>query len=71
MNITTQGYDLFIVAPEDLIISKLEWARESHSEVQLADVRNLLAGVEGLDQDYLRHWVNCLDLGSLYREVGG
>ncbi len=69
--VPVEGYDLFIVAPEDLIISKLEWARESHSEVQLADVRNLLAGVEGLNQDYLRRWVNCLDLGSLYREVGG
>lgn len=69
--VSVEGCDLFIVAPEDLIISKLEWARESHSEVQLADVRNLLARVEGLDQDYLRHWVNCLDLESLYREVSG
>ena len=35
-----------LVAPEDLIISKLDWARESRSEVQLTDVRNLLASVE-------------------------
>ncbi len=33
---------LFVVAPEDLIISKLEWARDTRSEVQLGDVRNLL-----------------------------
>ena len=27
--------ELFVVAPEDLILSKLEWAKDSHSEVQL------------------------------------
>ena len=60
-----------MVAPEDLIISKLEWARESHSEVQLADVRHLQTAVEGLDRDYLGRWIHCLHLESLYREVCG
>jgi hypothetical protein len=44
--VTIDDLDLFMVAPEDLIISKLDWARQSRSEVQLADVRNLLASVE-------------------------
>lgn len=69
--VAVEGHDLFMVAPEDLIISKLDWARETRSEVQLADVRNLLACVEGLDRDYLAHWTNRLGLDSLYREVSG
>jgi hypothetical protein len=44
---------IFVVAPEDLIISKLDWARDTRSEVQLADVRNLLAAVPDLDREYL------------------
>lgn len=44
---------LYVVAPEDLILSKLVWAKESRSEVQLTDVRNLLQSVKGLDRRYL------------------
>jgi hypothetical protein len=61
---------LFVVAPEDLILSKLEWARDSHSEVQLADVRNLLACAQ-LDREYLGRWAARLGLDALYREVSG
>ena len=59
---------VFLVAPEDLIISKLDWARDTRSEMQLADVRNLLAGPV-LDRDYLRTWLSRLGLDALYREV--
>jgi hypothetical protein len=67
---TVEGLHLFVVAPEDLIISKLEWARDTRSEVQLGDVRNLLASAE-LDRDYLGRWVTRLGLDALYREVSG
>jgi hypothetical protein len=69
--ISVEGHEMFIVAPEDLILSKLEWAKNTRSEVQLADVRNLLTGVEGLDRNYLIRWANRLGLESLYREIGG
>ncbi len=62
---------IFIVAPEDLIISKLDWARDTRSEVQLADVRNLLSTAPDLDREYLARWVTALGLDALYREVGG
>jgi hypothetical protein len=54
-----------------LIISKLEWARDSRSPVQLADVQNLLAAVPDLDAAYLARWVARLGLDVLYREVSG
>src|SRR5438093_9439022 len=56
---------IFVVAPEDLIISKLDWARDTRSQVQLADVRNLLAAGPDLDREYLTRWVNRLGLDSL------
>lgn len=68
---SADGQEFFVAAPEDLIISKLEWARDSHSEVQIADVRNLLASVADLDRNYLDHWVDRLGLGTLYRELTG
>ena len=36
------NFDIFIVTIEDLILSKLVWAKDSHSEIQLTDVKNLL-----------------------------
>ena len=67
--IRVENTDLFIVAPEDLIISKLDWARHTRSAVHLADVRNLLASVSDLDTSYLESWIGRLGLQSLYREV--
>jgi hypothetical protein len=69
--ISVDGHEMCIVTPEDLILSKLEWAKNTQSEVQLSDVRNLLTGVEGLDRNYLTRWASRLGLESLYREVGG
>lgn len=67
--ITVDRQPLYLVAPEDLILSKLEWAKESRSEVQLADVRNLLNSVRGLDRRYLGRWAKTLGIELLYREV--
>lgn len=67
--VVVDGQDLFVVAPEDLILSKLDWAKESRSEVQLNDVRNLLTDVKGLNRSYLTRWAKFLGIDSLYREV--
>jgi hypothetical protein len=67
--VSWDGHPFLIVAPEDLVISKLEWARDSRSELQLGDVRNLLRSVPDLDRPYLDRWTTRLGLGPLYREV--
>ena len=41
--ISIREFTTYIVSKEDLIISKLFWTKDSRSEIQLADVRNLLA----------------------------
>jgi len=60
---------IYIVAPEDLILSKLAWAEDTRSEVQLTDVRNLLRSVKRLNRRYLTRWAKQLGVESLYREV--
>ena len=55
-----------IVSKEDLIISKLFWAKDSHSEIQLGDVKNLIA--TGYDAAYLQRWTRELGLDSLLEE---
>ena len=63
---TVDGIDLWIISKEDLIISKLQWARASHSESQLRDVKNLLA--TGFDADYVQKWTNELQITELLNE---
>jgi len=57
---------IWIVSKEDLIISKLFWARDSHSEFQLRDVKNLLKS--RYDAAYLKTWIEKLGLDELLRE---
>lgn len=56
-------FTTYIVSKEDLIISKLWWARDSHSELQLGDVKNLLA--TGFETAYLERWTRALGLNNL------
>ncbi len=56
----------FIVSKEDLILAKLSWARATHSEVQLGDVRNLIA--TGYDRVYIEYWAPRLGLADLFEE---
>lgn len=59
-------FSTWIVSKEDLIISKLEWARDSESEQQIRDVKNLAAS--GYDVAYLTRWTNELGLDTLWQK---
>lgn len=65
--VTLAGVPTWIVSREDLILSKLEWSRDSRSELQLRDVQALLAGP--VDGTYLRHWARQLGLESALVEL--
>jgi hypothetical protein len=64
--IAIQNFSVWITSKEDLIISKLAWANDSHSEVQLNDVKNL--ALTGCDSDYIERWTQKLGLLSLWRD---
>jgi hypothetical protein len=59
--------ETWVVSCEDLILSKLAWARDSESELQRRDVRQLLAG--SVDTDYLRRWAPVLGVESLLEDM--
>ena len=45
---TLGDIEYWVIRKEDLILSKLEWAKDSHSELQFRDIRNLIeSGVDG------------------------
>jgi hypothetical protein len=57
----------WIVSCEDLILSKLEWARESGSELQRRDVKSLLH--LSMDRAYLQDWASQLGLAETLAEI--
>ena len=51
---------IWFVSPEDLILSKLMWANDSGSELQMRDVSQLILSAKDLDKDYLSAWAETL-----------
>jgi hypothetical protein len=64
--ITIGEFKTWIVSKEDLILSKLDWAKDSHSELQLRDVKNLAS--TGYKAAYLEKWTDLLGLTTLWNE---
>ncbi|MCP4696191.1 MAG: hypothetical protein GY862_04995 [Gammaproteobacteria bacterium] len=63
------SFFVWIVSAEDLLLSKLYWLKDSRSEMQFKDIRNLIDAVPVLDWAYLRHWAEELGILSLLEEV--
>jgi len=61
--------NIFVVSIEDLILSKLIWRKQSRSELQLADVRQLIAMNAVLDWDYLNRWGKVLGVDAGLHEA--
>lgn len=57
------GIDVFVVSPEDLLISKLIWIQELQSSIQKEDI-NKLAQISTLDWVYIDDWVKKLELNT-------
>lgn len=62
-------YEAWMISLEDLVIAKLLWAKDSLSELQLRDVKNLLLTAGNLDRAYLEQWVSRLSLKDVYERV--
>jgi hypothetical protein len=65
-----QGVDFFVATAEDIVISKLEWAKLGESARQIEDVVGILK-VRGknLDLPYIEKWVHELGLESQWNEA--
>lgn len=64
--VSISGFSTYIVSKEDLILSKLVWAKDSRSTVQLDDVRNLVS--TGYEADYVKGWAEKLSITELLEE---
>lgn len=62
-----QGVKTWIVSREDLILSKLVWAKDSGSELQRRDVKTLLD--DSMDRAYLTQWATRLGVAEALAEV--
>jgi len=61
------GIKTWIVRREDLILSKLVWAKETNSELQRRDVKTLFN--ETVDREYLGHWAQRLAVAETLASI--
>jgi hypothetical protein len=58
--------DLWIISKEDLMLSKLNWAKNTRSEMQRRDVANIMRN--GYDENYVEYWAAKLGVIDLLAE---
>lgn len=64
---TVAGFEFWTLTREDLILAKLNWAKDSHSEMQIRDIANLTRSE--YDSDYVSGWIDRLALREIWSEV--
>lgn len=63
-----EGKEIYLAAPEDVILKKLDFFREGGSEKHIRDIRGILAQTE-IDEDYLKTWVSRLGLSDAWQRI--
>ncbi len=64
------GLSLYIATLEDIVISKLEWAKIGQSQRQIADAAAMLrARWSALDKNHVEHWVEKLGLREQWAQA--
>ncbi len=59
------GVTVSVVSPEDLLLSKLVWAKAGQSELQMDDARRLADAAADLDWPYIMKWAAVLGVLDL------
>ncbi len=67
--IIIEDHPMCLISLEDIVLSKLLWSKESLSEMQLNDVRNLIKTNPRLDKIYLEDWIKKLGLEENFKLV--
>jgi hypothetical protein len=65
------GDKIFVISPEDLIISKLLWSRSAgSSERQLKDCEGIYSlNAKNLDLNYIKKWCKILKIDDEFKKV--
>ena len=70
MRLQIEGTTVYVAAPEDVLIAKLQWAKLSDSKRQIQDAVGILATQrDRLDLPYIEHWVNELLLNDQWHAI--
>lgn len=64
--ITFTDFDIWTISRDDLILSKLNWAKISRSEMQMRDVAGIIRN--GYDKEYVEKWAEKLGVIDLLEE---
>ena len=54
---------------QELEVLKLVWARDSSSQMQINDVKNILNSIKSIDKEYLLDWVKKLKLDQIFEKA--
>jgi hypothetical protein len=69
-SVMLEGRKCWFASPEDVILSKLEWAKLGESERQVNDALNIArVQKEVLDLKYINHWASELGIVDLWETV--
>jgi hypothetical protein len=55
------GHGVWIVSPEDLVLSKIIWIQQLFSDKQISDIESLLA-LSIIDKNYIKDWSKKMNL---------
>ncbi len=67
--VNIEGVMVSVVAPEDLVLSKLIRAKHTGSELQYRDVQSMLIALRDIDNAYLERWSRKLGVDELLRKA--
>lgn len=64
------GQSVYLASAEDILIAKLEWAREGQSARQIEDAAGVIRRQKSrLDREYVERWVRALGLEEQWRDA--
>jgi hypothetical protein len=59
-------FDVWTISRDDLILSKLNWAKKTRSEMQMRDVASIIRN--GYDEEYVNFWAEKLGTKDLLKD---
>lgn len=62
----SNDFEVWIISRDDLILSKLNWAKKTKSERQMLDVASIIRN--GFDEEYVKIWAQKLSIEMLLEE---
>lgn len=63
------GQSIYFVSPEDLILIKLKWYKESESDRHFFDALSVYQTQKRLNKKYIKKWTELLDISQIFNKL--